>query len=344
MEKMKLTIKKSLVFIIALIAFISVSAFSVSAHHLYPWSQKYQSVSSTSTDLFVIKSMPHINGNNVKYYWEDNTAKSKFDTALKAAFTNSWGGIISGEEKDTAADAHIKISYDSFVQPDNAKGRTKFYNCDQDQHIRLKKNISINPDDLHDAEIVFYNPIHSTVIHTDLDRQKTAAHELGHLWGINDVPSNTKNSIYAKDLSFANTPDPATWHDKNALFIGIGVAWYYTGMTTKTYMYQKPSELLNPMYFTWSTIEWAESETITIEGIPCAFDSSGKLQMTGDIDGQGYCTAANARTVLRVSSRLEYFNKPTEYVVADVDRDGVITSADARLILRYSSRLIQAYP
>ena len=67
---MKKAINKSLIFIIAFITLLSASAIPASAHHLLPWSQKYPS--ATSTDVFAIQSMQHIDGRTLKYYWKPN--------------------------------------------------------------------------------------------------------------------------------------------------------------------------------------------------------------------------------------------------------------------------------
>lgn len=55
----------------------------------------------------------------------------------------------------------------------------------------------------------------------------------------------------------------------------------------------------------------------------------------GDVDGDGFVKAADARLALRASVGLENLNE-TEKKAADADFDGVIKAADARLILRAS--------
>ena len=60
--------------------------------------------------------------------------------------------------------------------------------------------------------------------------------------------------------------------------------------------------------------------------------------LTGDADGDGKVTAADARIVLRVSARLETLD-PGRAGLCDLDDDGKITAADARTVLRISARL-----
>ena len=61
-------------------------------------------------------------------------------------------------------------------------------------------------------------------------------------------------------------------------------------------------------------------------------------QRTGDVDGDGRITAADARLCLRVSAQLEEIEY-AQSVSADIDGNGKITSADARKILRFSASL-----
>lgn len=61
-------------------------------------------------------------------------------------------------------------------------------------------------------------------------------------------------------------------------------------------------------------------------------------QRTGDVDGDGRITAADARLCLRVSAQLEEIEF-TQSISADIDGNGRITSADARKILRFSASL-----
>lgn len=58
----------------------------------------------------------------------------------------------------------------------------------------------------------------------------------------------------------------------------------------------------------------------------------------GDIDANGKVTAADARSVLRVSAQLDTFNE-VQFAAADIDDNGTITASDARKILRVAAEL-----
>ncbi len=63
----------------------------------------------------------------------------------------------------------------------------------------------------------------------------------------------------------------------------------------------------------------------------------------GDVDFNGSVTAADARLILRYSSRLETYTDE-QFVRSDVDGDGVISSSDSQFVLRYSSNLETEFP
>ena len=63
----------------------------------------------------------------------------------------------------------------------------------------------------------------------------------------------------------------------------------------------------------------------------------------GDVDFNGSVTAADARSILRYSSRLETYTDE-QFVRSDVDGDGVISSNDSQFVLRYSSGLETEFP
>ena len=65
---------------------------------------------------------------------------------------------------------------------------------------------------------------------------------------------------------------------------------------------------------------------------------SAKTVLTGDINSDGRITASDARTVLRISAKLETINE-SSFSLADADKNDKITSADARKILRIASKL-----
>lgn len=59
---------------------------------------------------------------------------------------------------------------------------------------------------------------------------------------------------------------------------------------------------------------------------------------TGDVDGDGRVTAADARLILRRSARLVTFTMEQD-ALADIDKDGKVTATDARIVLRYCAGL-----
>ena len=65
--------------------------------------------------------------------------------------------------------------------------------------------------------------------------------------------------------------------------------------------------------------------------------------MPGDVNGDGKVLANDARTVLRVSAKLESLDDAGLRTAADVNEDGQILADDARQILRYSAKLISEF-
>ena len=63
----------------------------------------------------------------------------------------------------------------------------------------------------------------------------------------------------------------------------------------------------------------------------------------GDVDYNGSVTAADARLILRYSSRLETYTDE-QFVRSDVDGDGVVSASDSQFVLRYSSGLETEFP
>ena len=61
-------------------------------------------------------------------------------------------------------------------------------------------------------------------------------------------------------------------------------------------------------------------------------------ELSGDMDGNGEITAADARSILRVSAMLDIVSEEKRKT-ADVNSDGEITAADARYVLRVAAKL-----
>lgn len=85
---------------------------------------------------------------------------------------------------------------------------------------------------------------------------------------------------------------------------------------------------------------WQYTSSATIEGLNGRFDFNRSYVsfLKGDVNNDGKITAADARTILRASSKLENLDA-AQKMVADVDNDGQVTSADARAVLRRSAGL-----
>ncbi|MCR5782318.1 MAG: Ig-like domain-containing protein [Clostridia bacterium] len=72
--------------------------------------------------------------------------------------------------------------------------------------------------------------------------------------------------------------------------------------------------------------------------LPFACAADGDMIRSGDVDGDGAVTAADARAALRISASL--FLCAEEVIpYADSDGDGKVLAEDARIILRYSAKL-----
>ena len=72
-------------------------------------------------------------------------------------------------------------------------------------------------------------------------------------------------------------------------------------------------------------------------------EGSGTDVMPGDVDGDGFVTASDARLALRRAVDLEdYAPDSVEYRACDIDKDGAVTASDARIILRVAVGLENA--
>lgn len=78
-------------------------------------------------------------------------------------------------------------------------------------------------------------------------------------------------------------------------------------------------------------------EFLNISGIMLKIEISD-FYCTGDANGDGQITAADARLTLRVSAKLETLSADA-FLAADVNNDGNVTAADARKILRVTAKI-----
>ncbi|MCL2018961.1 MAG: hypothetical protein FWG70_04300 [Oscillospiraceae bacterium] len=161
-----------------------------------------------------------MNGSSINYVWANNTTQTTFGTALSQAFSSSWGGMISGSNT-TSANAHLRIAYDSITQPTGIAAIAPINGGDANKHFRQ----GLQSHGSHDSGILFY--MDSANYSADIKKQLTA-HELGHLWGIEDLYRHgftNLESIYSQPYAY-NT---ATRHDKNAMYIGLNNPWFDDG-------------------------------------------------------------------------------------------------------------------
>ena len=166
----------------------------------------------------------HANGNHINYFWANSTAQAHLQFATNDAFAISWYGMISGTET-TAANAHVEIRYDPSIHPTAAATTSPRYG-DSNGHFR--QGVQNNANHSHDARITFYG---NTANYTHLRKRQVMAHELGHLWGIDDIYDHcdisscnckSRDSIFSRSYAFS----AATRHDRNALYIGLGNPWF----------------------------------------------------------------------------------------------------------------------
>ena len=286
-------VKKLIALSLVIISVIPLFTVYSSAHSLSSWAKKYPAESANSTYSFGIFNATHVNGNNVKYYWSNSTAKSNFNSAVTGAFSTAWKNLITGTEVSSSSSANLKIEYDPINQPTNVAAMT--YGSSADQHTGVGTL---------GARIVFYK---DSKDYSGNSKRILAAHELGHLWGIDDLYdySETLDSIYSHLYDFTY----ATRHDRNAMRICLSDLWYNPG-NNQVWLYQP---------------------------------SPGTFIKRADVNQDGKITSADARMILRFSAQLE---EPTDLqlILSDVNGDGVITSADARLVNQYAAQLISKFP
>lgn len=85
---------------------------------------------------------------------------------------------------------------------------------------------------------------------------------------------------------------------------------------------------------------WQYTSSGSIDGFSGNFDLNYCYIsiLRGDVDNDGKITAADARTVLRTSAKIEALSGQNK-LNADMNKDGIITAADAREVLRKSAGL-----
>ena len=193
--------------IASLLSLLSHPSFNTNAHCLTPWHVAYPSSDADDTNSFGIGDFYHIKGRTAYYSWENSTTKGYFETALTEA-TNAWGGMIDNIENDTLA--CYTVSYN----PNAAGGYAAYVVNSGPSYGHYEAGGA-------SSQLVICNILN----YSSESKRKVLTHELGHLWGIDDLYTynSSLQSIYSNAYIF-NAP---TRHDKNAMFIGQDRPWYY---------------------------------------------------------------------------------------------------------------------
>ena len=160
----------------------------------------------------------------------------------------------------------------------------------------------------------------------------------------------TKNDIISKLLE----------SDKSITFCGDTVTWTATVKGTSSkyfyafYIYKDGKKVYSGTFSSTNTVSYVPDAdgtykatveimgddkkitTVSSDDVFCLASKSDIV--TGDANGDGKVTAADARKALRAAALIETLTGKN-FVCADIDKDKKITASDARKILRYSSGL-----
>ncbi len=272
---------------LTLIVILATTMVCSSAHTLTPWRNTYTPSLANSTYSFGFMNCYHIDGKNIKYYWNNSTSKSYFNQAITGAFTVSWNNLISGTEITSITDAHITIMYDPIEQPANIVAVAR--NTQGEGHYILGDSTS---------KIIFYK--NSKDKSADFKRT-VAAHEIGHFWNIADFSNRSLDSIYSN----SNIYDSVSRHDFNAMRIAINDLWFNPG-GNQVWKYQPtPGTFILRGDLDQNGQITADDSRLVLQG---SVDSSALTSLQtklADVDGDGQITANDSRYVLRYSVALE---------------------------------------
>jgi len=238
--------KNLYVFIITIMFGITMFSSNVLAHSLTPLAKMYTKQKAGGYYHFAIGDWYHPNGKIVSYYWANSTVKSYFSTAIVGGI-NMWDGIIGIKETESK-NAQMKVSYNPNIAADTAA----YVVC------TLPSNGHYEPGGV-TTEMVIGN----ITKYSQTDKNKVLGHELGHVWGMEDLYDVNKNlsSIYANPYFYPK----ATQGDRNGIHICLNNPWYYASGPDRRAKYQKAPGV------------WAKNETLIINGKSCRFDANGFL-------------------------------------------------------------------
>ena len=256
MKKVK-SIGKKLVVLLIFGVLCAAMTFSASAHSLTPWSKAYNYDNAGGTHQFAIQNSSHISGRTFNYCWKNDYVKNNFESALKDAAA-LWDGMISIKET-SRSEAHAVIRY----SPEECNNTIIYDDVEAAAFVRINTSSDHIPLGAEMAEMV----IGDITDYSHENKSQILAHELGHLWGIDDVYyHNGEKGKQDLDSIYSQTnliPKP-TIHDKNAMFIGINKPWFVDA--NGKVKYQKSVSASG-------VVTWAKGETYNGH----TFDSSGYL-------------------------------------------------------------------
>ena|GEM_PF-2241274 len=256
---------KALCVLTTLVIALSTLVIVTFAHNLIPWANRFTKSAANSTYSFAIGDRYHINGKTAYYYWDTTNAKNLFQSYLTNG-ANLWGGMINIVETSSSS-ANVKISYSPEV---SSAYIAELIGGDSHFGTNVK------------AELVIGNI--TTSNWPQVRRNTLMAHELGHLWGIDDLyrPPNPKTnleSIYS-DIEYYYTAP--TRHDKNAMYICLNDPWYQdTNGSWKRW--KSPG--------TFATNEWCDDSWFNSSG----YWVSGAKKITFNANGGTNPPAAQAK-------------------------------------------------
>lgn len=254
----------SLTFLIVIMC--SFSNTIVFAHSLEKWAEKYPNTSAGGEYQFGISNCFHVNGNTVYYHWDKTGTKNIFGKAFNYAVQN-WNGLISAIET-TKGNEQLLIEYN----PNYA--------------IKNTLAITSTPEGYghYAADGVTTTMTLAHISKTNETEQASViAHELGHVWGIDDLYTIGKKdlaSIYS-DFNKFTTP---TRHDRNAMRICLNSPWFENA--DGTMKYQKSPGV------------WANNEWLTINGNDYYFKGQTKCdayKITYIVTGGGKAPAMQTK-------------------------------------------------
>lgn len=139
---------------------------------------------------------------------------------------------------------------------------------------------------------------------------------------------NWAETFYTPDM-FASHPLWIAQYGEKCTYTGPYGMWQYTDKGSVSGIEENYTDL-NLCYINYPQIiiDYHYNQNIT----------EPSITITGDVNGDGNLTAADARLALRISANLESASEEA-VLAADVDKNGKVTAADARRILRASAGL-----